>query len=257
MILETPLRHFTEDIQRSKDLFEHSKLQANGTLKDDLKRSAWMMGVGAVDAFFCDAFGDVLARTLRAKQIEPGVDLPERVYQIKIPAISAIRSNPSDGWRWRMVARDVIEKDNVLSINKIQELLNQFFRDNRKIVKANSLNFENWLLHADSQYRLFGVYKPHYRSANGQQKKMYKKNAVDKFKSRFCLIFQRRHDCIHNCDRPKVGIQRSQIQDAFVEKVISDLEFLVDRVTEDLRNEYSVYLNDLGFNAVTRNRVGA
>lgn len=257
MILETPFRHFNEDIQRAKVIFEHSKFQTNGMLKDDLKRTAWMMGVGAVDAFFCDAFGDLLARTLRAKQIEPAIELPERVYQIKIPAISAIRSNPSDGWRWRMVARDVIEKDNVLSINKIQELLNQFFRDNKKIVKANSGNFEKWILHSDSQHRLFGVYKTNYRVAKPQQKTAYKKDAVIKFKKRFELIFQRRHDCIHNCDRPRVAVQSSQIQDAYVQKVLSDLEFLVNRINEDLRTEFPVYLNTLGFNAVTRNRVGA
>ncbi len=170
MILETPFKHFTEDITRAKNIFNHSKLQPAGLLKSDLKRCAWMLAVGASDAFFCDAFGDILARTLRAKQKVPLIDLPERIKQIKIPAISAIRSNPSDGWRWRMVARDVIEKDNVLSINKIQELFNHFFRDNRKIIKSNSKNFEDWILHKDSQYRHFGVYKSEYRKANSQKK---------------------------------------------------------------------------------------
>ena len=216
-----------------------------------------MFAVGATDAYFCDAFGDLLARTLRAKQKQPEIDLPEKINQIRIPAISAIRTNPSDGWRWRMVARSVIEKDNVLSINKIQELFNQFLGDNKKLVKTNSQNFERWLLHKDSKHRLFGVYKSAYRKANPKKKTDYKKKAVAKFRSRYELIFQRRHDCIHNCDRPKISIQSTQINDAYVEKVIADLKFLVMRCNEDFVTDFPAYLNRLGFNPITRNSVGA
>jgi len=257
MILETPFKHFNEDMNRARDIFAHSKSQADELLKNDLKRSAWMFAVGATDSYFCDAFGDMLARTLRAKQKQPEITLPERINQIKIPAISAIRSNPSDGWRWRMVARSVIEKDNVLSINKIQELFNQFFRDNKKLITANSSNFERWLFHRDSQHRLFGVYKSVYRAASPQQKTAYKKQAVKKFRSRFDLIFQRRNDCIHNCDRPKIAIQSAHLQDSYVSKVIEDLIFLVTRCNEDFVAEFPIYLSNLGFSPLTKNGVGA
>jgi len=255
MILGTAASHFNDDLSRARGLYTLSLAQPNGTLKGDLKRSSWMFAVGALDAFFCDAYGDLLARVLRAKQVEPPIDLPERIKSVKIPAISVIRNNPSDGWRWRMVARDVIELDNVLSIQKIQNLLNQFCRDDRKIIKANSQNFENWILHRESKYRMFGVTKTEFRRSVGSDRNFHKKNAVKKINQRFKMIFQRRHDCIHNCDRPKVAIQLSQISDSFVKDVIYDMDFLVNRVLDDMRSEFPEYLSGLGFNAVTRNRV--
>jgi len=139
--------------------------------------------------------------------------------------------------------------------NKSQR--DQFFRDNKKLVATNSSNFERWLLHRNSQHRLFGVYKSDYRAASPQQKTAYKKRAVKKFRSRFDLIFQRRNDCIHNCDRPKIAVQSSQLQDSYVCKVIEDLKFLVIRCNEDFVAEFPIYLTNLGFSPLTRNGVGA
>ncbi len=83
------------------------------------------------------------------------------------------------------------------------------------------------------------------------------KQAVAKVRTRYKLIFQRRHDCIHNCDKPKIAIQSSQIQETFVDRVIQDVEFLVNRIHDDLKTEFPVYLSNLGFNSITRNVVGA
>ena len=38
-------------------------------LRDDLLRSAWMFSVGAMDAFFCDLYADLLASVLMSKDI--------------------------------------------------------------------------------------------------------------------------------------------------------------------------------------------
>ena len=79
--------------------------------------------------------------------------------------------------------------------------------------------------------------------------------ALKRFQEYFKGLFQRRHDCIHNCDRPKIALQ--QIRDSEVKKRIDDVAFLAGRSHEALCNEFPIYLRDLGFNGVTRNRVSA
>ena len=50
---------------------------------------------------------------------------------------------------------------------------------------------------------------------------------------RFREIFQRRHDCIHNCDRPRVKPQPLTAADV-VRRVLEDVEFLVCRCDEHI-----------------------
>ena len=124
MILQTPKTHFDQDIQRAKDILAHMNGLPAGQLKNEISRLAWMTAVGALDAYFCDAYGDLIARTLRAKQHEPMINMQNRLENLMVPAVILIRRNQNDGWRWRMVAREIIEKDNVLSILKIKDLFN-------------------------------------------------------------------------------------------------------------------------------------
>ena len=62
-----------------------------------------MMAVGASDAYFCDAYADLIARTLQAKQLQPTVTIPDRLSKLKVPVIAVIRQ-AEGGWRWRMAA---------------------------------------------------------------------------------------------------------------------------------------------------------
>lgn len=90
MILQTAINHFNEDIQRAKELKNFADGLAAGTIKDDILRAAWMMGVGALDAYFCDAYGDLLARTFRAKKGQPNVQPQLGVgYAYVAPRITA------------------------------------------------------------------------------------------------------------------------------------------------------------------------
>jgi len=122
-ILETAFRHFQEDMARARELLVHASNQQAGLLADDVIRAAWMMGVGACDAYFSDAYADLITRTLRAKDLEPTKDLPNRFNNLKLP-VSAFIRQPTGGWRWRMAARELIESENVLSIGKIASLFN-------------------------------------------------------------------------------------------------------------------------------------
>ena len=251
MILGTAKQHFDEDIQRARDISAHAAALQAGRLKDDLFRSSWMTAVGASDAFFCDAYADLVTRTLRAKDRQPDGNLQDKLNNLKVPIIAVL--NTSNGWRWRMAAREIIEKENVLSIKRIKDLLNIFCRDGNKLLTQETI--ENWILHGDMRQRHFGISQPQYNQKQGGDKNKAKKLALEHLVRRMQSIFQRRHDCIHNCDRPKYAIQA--ITEDKTNKAIEDVAFLVNRCTDHLRDEYPQYLTARGFTGATRNYVGA
>ena len=251
-MLETALSHFDDDIARAYALHQHGASLTQEPLRSDILRSSWMVAVGACDAYFSDAYADLVSRAIRAKEREANVEIPDRLNNLKVPVTAILREH-EDGWRWRMAARELIEDENVLSLGQIQRLFNHFFRKSHKLVNKDTL--EPWIVHPKAKNRLFGISATEYRKLNASQKGKKRADALEKFHSRFEVIFQRRHDCIHNCDRPKVSPQ--PIGDTQVAKVIEDIEFLVRRCHGALLAEFPEYLKGLGFSSVTRNRVGA
>lgn len=251
-MLDAAELHFNEDIARARALLDHARTLPAGSLRDDVLRSVCMLAVGACDAFYSDAYADLLARTLQAKQIQPAVPIPDRVNRLKIPVIAVIRQSKG-GWRWRMAARELIEDENVLAIEKIKSLFNQFFASGRKLLTAETI--EAWIEHPQAKQRMFGIGRASYRGLAAGARGQAKTQAIKKLEVLFNNTFQRRHDCIHNCDRPKMALQ--SITDTFAQKRIEDITFLVDRCKDELRREFPAYLRRLGFSGVTRNRVGA
>jgi hypothetical protein len=68
----TAFNHFEQDIGRARAIVAHAERLPHGTaaeqlLRSDLWRSAWMFGVGALDAYFYDAYTDIVAATIIAK----------------------------------------------------------------------------------------------------------------------------------------------------------------------------------------------
>jgi hypothetical protein len=251
VILETAKQHFDDDISRARSIHTHATGLADGPLKYDLLRSAWMLAVGASDAFFCDAYADLITRTLRAKERQPNGNLQDRLNNLKVPVIAIL--NTTNGWRWRMAAREMIEKESVLSIQQVKDVLNIFCRENHKLLTADTV--EQWILHPDMMQRQFGISRNAYQQTAVGQKPTVKKSALECFSKRMQEIFQRRHDCIHNCDRPKTAIQGIS-QDA-TEKAVYDVCFFVNRCTDHMRAEYVQYLTSRRFTGQTRNYVGA
>jgi hypothetical protein len=69
----TAKAHFDMDIDRASGLVRVASnlpvtKDAERRVRDDVLRSAWMFAVGAMDAYFCDAYVSLLARILRGKQ---------------------------------------------------------------------------------------------------------------------------------------------------------------------------------------------
>ena len=249
-MLTTAKSHFDSDIARATALCSHASQQTAGVLRDDITRAAWMMAVGASDAYFCDAYADLIARTLQAKSLEPAIQIPDRLSKLKVPVIAVIRQ-AQGGWRWRMAARELIEDESVLSLEEIKGLFNHFFRKTHKLLNVATL--EPWILHADSRMRRFGITPTQYRALPAADKGTARESALTQFEDHYDDLFQRRHDCIHNCDRPKYALQ--SITHTKVEKVIEDMEFLVGRCHAALLDEFSRYLTTLGFSTITRNQV--
>lgn len=249
-MLMTALSHFHQDISRANDLRRHASTVSGGMLADDIRRAAWMVAVGASDAYFCDAYADIVSRALRAKDIEPTVTIPDRLSNLRIPVVAVIRQ-ATGGWRWRMAARELMEDESVLSLDRIRQLFNHFFRKGHKIVNQDTIGA--WLTHRDARIRCFGIAAAAYRGMNPAGQANARRVALTRFEERFAELFERRHDCIHNCDRPKVSVQR--IHDGQVSKAIEDVDFLVHRVQEALLSEFPTYLQGLGFCGATRNQV--
>lgn len=61
-------------------------------LRSDLLRSAWMFAVGALDAYFCDAYTDVIAAMASSKNRQPAITLPEWAYDIKFPLRASLKN---------------------------------------------------------------------------------------------------------------------------------------------------------------------
>ena len=211
-----------------------------------------MTAVGAVDAYFCDAYADLLAATLIAKQRAPAIVLPERVVKIQVPLGFLLEPYDRQAWRWRMTARRAIERESVLSLDAVKKLLNGFLPGGHGFFRPV---MANWMAHPSARRRQFGRSSAEYLALPPDQRRDAAKSAVPVMKSRYAAIFQRRNDCIHNCDRPKFVPQR-MTRAGTVRNVIADLEFLVRRSDEHLETEFPQFLTGLGVSAAIRSTVG-
>lgn len=253
----TALQHFTEDIARSRAIVVHADPLPHATdaerrLRSDLLRSAWMFAVGALDAYFCDAYTDLVAATASSKSRQPTIVLPEWVYDIRFPLRAVLETYDNTNWRWRMAARKMMERENVISLSAIQTLFNKFFRPGRKFFRDL---LDAWMSRPDARIRLFGVAPADYLARTDPDKRAAREAAIDQFEERFRTIFQRRHDCIHNCDRPRVSPQPLD-SGGTVLKVVEDVEFLVRRCDDHIDAEFRVFLTGLGCSATTIAQAG-
>jgi hypothetical protein len=254
----TALNHFNQDIARARAIVAHADPlpqapAARDLLRSDLLRSAWMFGVGALDAYFCDAYTDAVAATVISKSRQPGIVLPDWFGEIRFPVRAILEPYPVNlNWRWRMAAREMMERENVLSLSAVQTLFNKFFRDGQRFFGDL---LDAWIMRPDSNPRLFGILRLAYSALDAAGKEIARRAARRQLSDRFALIFQRRHDCIHNCDRPRVAPQQLKLAST-VHAVIEDVEYLVHRCDEHINVEFREFLSALGCTGATIARAG-
>lgn len=253
---KTAKQHFTEDVTRAANLYSHAAqlnpaTNAERILRDDILRGAWMFTIGALDAYFCDAYADLLARTLRAKSIQPSARLEDHIRNVKVPVASILAPYKQDNWRWRMAARHMMELQNVLQLTRVRELFNHFCREEHKLYSNEHVH--TWLNSAKCNHRIFGTTQTKYTALTGKAQTVALKAGREYFFEHYGAIIQRRHDCIHNCDRPKVSVQ--PIRAGTVKNVMRDIGFLIDETDDWLDKEFREYLKGIRCNALTRNQV--
>ena len=198
----TALRHFTQDLSRAAALVAHASLLPAGTpeerlVRSDVLRSAWMFAVGALDAYFCDAYADIVAAAVISRSRHEPTVLPEFFYDVKVPIRAVLEPYAHQNWRWRMAARKMMERENVLSLATIQTLFNKFFRRGQRFFRDL---LPTWIVHPDARRRLFGITGARFVALTGNARTNALDNAQELLENGFWAIFQRRHDCIHNCE---------------------------------------------------------
>ena len=94
-----------------------------------------------------------------------------------------------------------------------------------------------------------------YLATQNQAREDARNSAKDYFDRRFSAIFQRRHDCIHNCDRPRNAPQPIGNVGS-LRNVVRDISFLVENSDTHIDNEFGEFLDRMNCNAVTKNWLG-
>jgi hypothetical protein len=151
-----------------------------------------------------------------------------------------------------MAARKLMERENVISLATIQTLFNKFLRRGHRFFRDL---LDSWMSRPDAKIRLFAVSPTDYLAMSDPNKHAARESALDRFEERFRMIFQRRHDCIHNCDRPRVSPQPLD-KGGTVLKVIQDIEFLVNRCDEHINIEFREFLKSVGCLMATITQAG-
>ncbi len=178
-------------------------------LADDIGRVSVAFGVGALDAYLCDAFVDTLARCLKSCR-HNGHGPPAGYERLELPigplmADYPVRSN----WSLRMAARALMEKGNLLQLGRLKELFNPALPTGQKLWLDLAPQFV-----ALNRKRLSGFRRDEYSALTGHDKSMGPKRVSTSVLKRVGEIVQRRHDIVHNCDRPRSAKQRLSLGQA-------------------------------------------
>lgn len=250
----TAYKHFEEDLSRASGLVNHAEWLASGTvvdelLRSDVLRSGIMFAAGALDAYLCDAYSWVVGGTLIAKDRERLVPLPKKLLEISLPVTAYLEHYQTrDRWRWRMAARRMMDERNMLNLGAVESAFKPFLPVNKKIFHDV---ITDWVTVANAKDRIFGIAPAVFAAMTLQQKNGRRQDFIDAMRHRFDdVIFQRRHDCIHNCDRPKVSPQ-ALASAGTVQNIIRDVRFFGEQFDAHLNQYFPVFLTGLGFSAAT------
>lgn len=226
-MLATARKHFDEDISRAQAMLDH----ANGLappLSDDILRAAWVLAVGALDAYLCDAYVDLLASQLRAYRDKAIGELPPQYAKVKLPAGAVLRPYEArSNWALRMAGRAIMQEQNMLQISRAKEMLNPALLSAHKLWDG----MMEALILQDVR-GLCGVTATEYRGMSSTQKQSAKKSAGQQMLRKLGRIIQRRHDIAHNCDRPKMAVGR--IGEPNVRKAINYIRTFVQALHDHL-----------------------
>jgi len=203
--------HFNEDIRRAEAMLDQAKvLERAGSdqrLCQDVRIAAIAFSVGAMDAYLRDKYVDCLTKVLRAyvEGVWPG-DLPAAYKKERLPAGDVLdtsrKSRPA--WGIRMAARSIMERDDLLSISRVEDMFNPVLPSGQKLWA----DFIGAMLDHGRKHLTGPMTAAEIAALAGKGKEAATKKAIYTLKKRIGAIIQIRHDWIHNCARPKTAIAR-------------------------------------------------
>lgn len=206
----TARQHFDEDLNRVRAILDQADALeaqfASQRLVADLRSTAIAMSTGAMDAYLCDAYVDCLSSVLRAyRQGTWTGDLPSYYSKERLPAGAVLdASRPYRPlWAIRMAARNIMARENILSIADVDKRFNPILPPGQKIWAA----FLPSLLVLDHRRLTGRKTASEINALTGKAREKATKKAISAVKDRIHDIAQIRHDWIHNCGRPKVTIK--------------------------------------------------
>jgi hypothetical protein len=132
---KTARKHFDEDIARAWALHELAAATEgkDADLAFDLARTAVAFGVGALDAYRCDAFTDTLARSLKHSR-QKRKPVPSGYQKLTLPIGPLLGDyEVRDNWGLRMAARALMEKDNMLQLGRLKDMFNPALPPNQRL----------------------------------------------------------------------------------------------------------------------------
>lgn len=204
----TAKKHFDKDIDRAMAL--HAKagaLQGSGDptqLPEDIRGAAVALAVGAMDAYFCDKYVDCLTKALQSYSANAWVGpFPSSFRQQLLPAGEVLDASRVHRPKWgiRMAVKAVMEKDNMYSLSRLDDVFNGILPGSQKL----------WLgivpqLAKLSRRRFTKHLTADLAALSGKPLQDAQKALVGSVKKRIGITVQFRHDWIHNCARPKGAI---------------------------------------------------
>jgi hypothetical protein len=208
---QTARRHFDEDIMRAWAMHDLARrtVEKDTPLADDIGRVGVAFGVGALDAYLCDAFVDTLARCLKSCR-RNGHAPPPGYAALELPIGPLMAEYPTrSNWGLRMAARALMERDNLLQLGRLRNLFNPALPQGQKLWADLAPRFVEL-----NRKRLAGYRKDEYAGLSGADKSRGPKRVSAHVLERMGEIVQRRHDIVHNCDRPKSAKQRLSLGQA-------------------------------------------
>jgi hypothetical protein len=206
----TARTHFDDDIARVEVLVEHANALESShreeRLYNDIRCSAIAMSVGAMDAYLCDKYVDCL--TVVLQNYSRGAwnsDLPPDYANKKLPVgfILDTSRQVRPLWGIRMAVRKLMERENVLSLSKINEMFNPILPDGQKLWA----DFIPALLSLGRKTLTGPKNASEIGTLSGTAKTQATKKAISSVQLRIKSIAQIRHDWIHNCSRPKNAVK--------------------------------------------------
>jgi len=230
---QTARRHFDDDIMRAWAMHDLARetVAENIPLADDVGRVSVAFGVGALDAYLCDAFVDTLARCLKSCR-RNGHAPPTGYQRLELPIGPLMTDYPiRSNWGLRMAARALMEKDNLLQLGRLKDLFNPALPAGRQLWPDLAPQFV-----ALNRKRLTGFRRNEYSALTGQDKSKGPKRVSSNVMKRIGEIVQRRHDVVHNCDRPKSAKQRLSLGQAKAMLIdVHDFVKVLDRHLDEHR----------------------